>query len=120
MIWTRRGRSSLFNDEKPKLTLDNLCSYFITKLKRKIHKSTLSKIIGDSKKYDAISRIRQSNYPELDQCLYWFTEMSAHNLPISGSILLDQAKDFLPELAISHSDLSAQMVSYKTGKNVLV
>ena len=27
--------------------------------------------------------------------------MSAHNLPISDSILLDQAKEFLPKLAIS-------------------
>jgi hypothetical protein len=108
----KREIINFYESSSTKLTLNDLSSIFLGKWKRLIPKSTLNDIIRNREKYFDVNNIRspgairlkEAEHPYLEKCLYlWFSDLSAHRLPFSDSILIEKAKIFSEEIGIEHS-----------------
>jgi transposase len=73
-----------------------------------VSKSTISEIYKDREKYEEsdagsdVKKFRASKFPEVEMaCHEWLKMVRAQNLPVSGPVLMEKAKQFAEELGIT-------------------
>lgn len=92
-----------------------------------VSKSTISEIYKDREKYEKsnagsdVKRFRASNFPEVEMtCLEWLKLIRAKNLPVSGPVLMEKAKEFAEELGINEFAASDGWLSKFKSRHSLV
>lgn len=92
-----------------------------------VSKSTISEIYKDREKYEEsnagsdVKRFRASNFPEVEMaCLEWLKLVRAKNLPVSGPVLMEKAKEFAEELGINEFAASDGWLSKFKSRHSLV
>jgi hypothetical protein len=90
----------------PKETHESIAMHFSNEWKIRVVRSTVSGILRaedlDDFRSPGAKRRRDIEYPKLEECLYlYYSNVRAHNIPISDAVLISQAKIFGQMLGIS-------------------